>query len=127
MAQGVKYVENDVDREMVRKLARIGTPHEQIGMVLEINVDTLKKYYKRILDTEKIVAIANLGDNCYQKALAGDQKREQFYLNTQGGWAAHQEIVQRNSLKFISDGSMSDDEFEAMYDTDTDESQEETE
>ena len=78
--------------QMVRAMAGYGIPHDKIAVLIRdgISVDTLKKYYKRELDTGRAAAHAKIGQTLFQKAVEGDTACLIFYLKSQMGWSERQ-------------------------------------
>ncbi len=80
-------------RQRVCDLVMSGAPIHIICEILEINDDTLRKYYGREIKTAKTIAIERIGKTVYQQALDGDSKAQALYLKTQGasqGWVEKQ-------------------------------------
>lgn len=82
----------DENRAMVRKLAAVGTPQKDIGTVLGINEDTLRKYFREELDTGSIRATASVAGKLYEKAIAGDTTCMIFWMKTRGGWREKSDV-----------------------------------
>jgi hypothetical protein len=94
-----KHVPTPELRQRVCDLVMCGTPHHLICEVIEINDDTLRKYYDKELKTAKTIAIERIGKTVYQQALEGSEKSQALYLKTQGasqGWIEKQ-IVETTS------------------------------
>jgi len=87
------YVPNDKDRATVENMARTCT-HDQIARVVGISDDTLRKYYRRELDTAKDKVDAAVGQTLIFQAVGGpDQDWTKanpistiFYAKTRMGW-----------------------------------------
>ena len=80
-------------RDTVRLHAIVGTRHEMIAQVLQIDVKTLYKYYRRELDTARDLANAQVGGALFNKALAGDTTAQIFWMKTRAGWKEKQDDV----------------------------------
>ena len=89
-------------RDTVRLHAIVGTRHEMIAQVLQVDVKTLYKYYRRELDTARDLANAQVGGALFNKALAGDTTAQIFWMKTRARWKEEQVIDLKSS-----DGSMS--------------------
>ena len=89
-------------RDTVRLHAIVGTRHEMIAQVLQIDVKTLYKYYRRELDTARDLANAQVGGALFNKALAGDTTAQIFWMKTRARWKEELAIDLKSS-----DGSMS--------------------
>lgn len=73
-----------------------------IAQVLQIDVKTLYKYYRRELDTARDLANAQVGGALFNKALAGDTTAQIFWMKTRARWKEELAIDLKSS-----DGSMS--------------------
>ena len=89
-------------RDTVRLHAIVGTRHEMIAQVLQIDVKTLYKYYRRELDTARDLANAQVGGALFNKAMAGDTTAQIFWMKTRARWKEELAIDLKSS-----DGSMS--------------------
>lgn len=83
-------------RDTVRLHAIVGTRHEMIAQVLQIDVKTLYKYYRRELDTARDLANAQVGGALFNKALAGDTTAQIFWMKTRAGWKEKQDVVEEH-------------------------------
>ena len=72
-----------------------------IAQVLQVDVKTLYKYYRRELDTARDLANAQVGGALFNKALAGDTTAQIFWMKTRARWKEEQ-VIDHTS----SDGSM---------------------
>lgn len=81
-------------RDTVRLHAIVGTRHEMIAQVLQVDVKTLYKYYRRELDTARDLANAQVGGALFNKALAGDTTAQIFWMKTRAGWKEKQDAVE---------------------------------
>ena len=79
-------------RDTVRLHAIVGTRHEMIAQVLQVDVKTLYKYYRRELDTARALANAHVGGALFNKALAGDTTAQIFWMKTRARWKEEQII-----------------------------------
>lgn len=79
-------------RDTVRLHAIVGTRHEMIAQVLQVDVKTLYKYYRRELDTARDLANAQVGGALFNKALAGDTTAQIFWMKTRARWKEEQII-----------------------------------
>ena len=98
----------DEIRQRVCDLVMCGTPKYLIAEVLDINDDTLSKYYSKELATAKSLAIERIGKTVYQQALNGNEKSQALYLKTQGssqGWVEKQviETVDNNETQELKE------------------------
>lgn len=76
-------------RLIVRGLAAIGTPQEQIARVLDISEPTLRKYYRDELDCGGATARATVAGALFDKATGGGPGSVTaaiFWLKARAGW-----------------------------------------
>lgn len=74
-------------RSNVKALASVGTTQEHIAIYLDIDVKTLRKHYRRELDTSLIIANSNVAKSLYKNANDGNVTAQIFWLKTKGGWS----------------------------------------
>jgi hypothetical protein len=89
------HIPTEYLRQRVSDLARAGTPKYLIAKVIEIDDETLTKYYSRELELAKTLAIEQIANTVYVQAINGDTKAQALYLKTQGashGWVEKQVI-----------------------------------
>lgn len=84
--QGKQHIPSDETRKLVRTLAAVGITHEDIADKLEINSDTLVKYYRKELNDGRVDANANIGQKLYQQANNGNLQAQIFWLKTRARW-----------------------------------------
>lgn len=87
-------------RQRVCDLVMSGAPIGVICEIIDIDDDTLRKYYNKELKTAKAVAIERIGKTVYQQAIDGDNKAQALYLKTQGasqGWIEKQIVENVNT------------------------------
>lgn len=78
---------------MVARLRSLGTPINEIALVLDIEVSLLKFYYKYELDTAKVRTVASVAQTALTMALSGQSEvMTKFWLKTQGGWTEKEQI-----------------------------------
>jgi len=95
-------------RQRVCDLVMSGAPIHIICDILDMDDDTLRKYYRKELTTAKAVAIERIGKTVYQQAIDGDSKAQALYLKTQGasqGWVEKQiiETVSADDTQALKD------------------------
>lgn len=98
-------------REQVQMLATIGTPHETIAKVLEINRETLTKYYRNELDLSKAKADARVALSLYQNAINGNVAAQIFWCKTRLGWKETQVVESREFAVFIEGPELTEEEW----------------
>ena len=77
-----------------------GTPQYIIAEILDIDENTLVKYYRKEITISKSVAIERISNTVYRQALDGNEKSQALYLKTQGagqGWVEKQIIEQTDN------------------------------
>jgi len=89
-------------RQLVELHAVVGTTHENIARIMEIDVKTLYKHYRDELDLGKDKANAQVGGALFRKATVKDDSQAQiFWMKTQARWRT---VEDHNHLS--EDGSM---------------------
>jgi len=78
----------DDERRLVEQMCAVGIPQESICLVVRDGIDdkTLRKHFRRELDTAKIKANAKIGGTLFNKAVNGDTTAAIFWAKTQMGW-----------------------------------------
>ena len=101
-------------RRQVEAMAGYGIPEADIACVLEIDAKTLRKHYRRELDTGHIKAGAGVAENLYRKATGEGREAVTaaiFWLKTRCGW---KETPQTHHVGIYDARSFSDAELEAI-------------
>ena len=84
-----KYEPTEADRNTVRSMASQGVPHETIALCLGkrgIDPKTMRKHFRRELDTAAAITNANIGTNVYNAAMRGEAWACCFWLKCRAGW-----------------------------------------
>jgi hypothetical protein len=82
-----KLKPTEEDRLLVRSLAAVGTPQEDIARKVGIrSPKTLRKYFREVLDLAATEANANVGGALYKSAMAGNTDAQKFWLERRAGW-----------------------------------------
>ena len=78
----------DDERRLVEQMCAVGIPQESICLVVRDGIDdkTLRKHFRRELDTAKIKANAKIGGTLFNRAVNGDTTAAIFWAKTQMGW-----------------------------------------
>ena len=79
-------------RTKVNTLASVGTPQDQIAIVVGITKNTLLKYYRKELDTAMTMANAKVAQSLFQQATAGNTAAAIFWLKCRAGWVDTQKV-----------------------------------
>jgi hypothetical protein len=99
MVMSNEYIPTEALRQRVCDLVMSGAAIYIICEILDINDDTLRKYYGKEIKTAKAVAIERMGKTVYTQGLEGDRHSQALYLKTQGasqGWVEKQVIETTN-------------------------------
>ena len=101
-------------RSNVKALASVGATQEHIAIYLDIDVKTLRKHYRRELDTALILANSNVAKSLYKNANDGNVTAQIFWLKTKGGWSEKKsqleaELVQLEIDRIKAEKSLQDD------------------
>jgi hypothetical protein len=86
MAQGVQHEPTDENRSLVKSLSAMGTRYVDIALKLEINTDTLTKYYSRELELGRVDANAKVAQGLFNQAVNGNTSAGIFWMKTRAGW-----------------------------------------
>jgi hypothetical protein len=74
-------------RALVKHLAAVGVPQEQIGRKIGIrSPKSLRKHFREELDLGAIDANASVAGALYKKAISGDTYAQKFWLENRAGW-----------------------------------------
>jgi hypothetical protein len=90
-------------RDIVLKLARIGTPQEVIGDVLGIHRETVAKHYRKELDLSVAEANAEVANSLYQNAVNGNVTAQIFWCKTRLGWKETSVLEQKQEFAILID------------------------
>jgi hypothetical protein len=88
-------------KSQVSTMVMAGIKQDVIADVLDIDPKTLRKYYRKELDTSKAKVVATVANKLYDQCINGNVSAMMFFLKTQGGW---REKSETNIIS--SDGSM---------------------
>lgn len=80
-------------RETVANMIACGITQEQIALYLDIDDNTLRKHFRRELDTAATAANAKVGKSLFIKATSGDVGAMVWWTKTRMGWKERQEIA----------------------------------
>lgn len=102
-------------RSNVKALASVGATQEHIAIYLDIDVKTLRKHYRRELDTALILANSNVAKSLYKNANDGNVTAQIFWLKTKGGWSEKKsqleaELVQLEIDRIKAEKTLQDDD-----------------
>jgi len=101
-----------VTRRQVEAMAAYGIPEADIATVIGIDPKTLRRHYRRELDTGHIKANTKVAENLYRRATGESREAVTaaiFWMKTRGGWRetpqAH-EVTIRGDIRDLSDDDL---------------------
>lgn len=83
------YKANDRDRAQVKALTGFGLDQEQISEVIGISRPTLRKYYRKELDSGMLVANAKVAESLFRQATDPEKPNVVagiFWMKARAGW-----------------------------------------
>mgnify|MGYP003117343706 FL=1 len=80
------YIKKDDDAKLVEALAIAGVTQTLIAQIVKISEPTLRKNFRKELDTSKARANAIISQALFKKAKDGNVVAQIFWLKTQAGW-----------------------------------------
>ena len=80
------YIKKDDDAKLVEALAIAGVTQTLIAQIVKISEPTLRKNFRKELDTSKARANAVISQALFKKAKDGNVVAQIFWLKTQAGW-----------------------------------------
>ena len=80
------YIKTDEDAKTVEALAIAGVKQSLIADIVKISEPTLRKNFRKELDTSKARANAIISQALFKKAKDGNVVARIFWLKTQAGW-----------------------------------------
>lgn len=89
-------------RAEVSALASFGVPQEDIATYIEIDSKTLRKYYRRELDTAVTRANAAVAKRLYEQATGDSVPAAIFWMKARAGWRESQDINHTSSDRSMS-------------------------
>jgi len=95
------HAPTETTRNQVSVLAGFGHREDEIALYLNIDPKTLRKYYRRELDTGHIRANSEMASTLFSQAKNGSTSAAIFWLKSRAGW---RENIDLNH--FSPDGSM---------------------
>jgi hypothetical protein len=97
MAGRKAFEPSKAQRLLVEMHAAVGTPQLVIADILDINLSTLTKYFRRELDLGEYKANAQVGGALFNKAIKGDTTAMIFWMKTRAGWREARDEQKENS------------------------------
>lgn len=80
------YIKKEDDAKLVEALAIAGVTQSLIAQIVKISEPTLRKNFRKELDTSKARANAIISQALFKKAKDGNVVAQIFWLKTQAGW-----------------------------------------
>ncbi len=99
-----EHVPTEETRRYARELYMGGTTIEELGELMSINALTVVKHYAHDLQLTFHEMRGALSNNLYQRAMAGNDKSQEFWLKTRGRWSNYkppEQIAQENAAKSL--------------------------
>lgn len=88
-----EHIPTEVTRGQVDAMAGVGVRHDEIAKYLDIDPKTLRKHYRRELDTAHIRANAAVANRLFKRATTDSVAAGIFWLKAQAGWRETQVIA----------------------------------
>jgi hypothetical protein len=86
MANPTPHDPSKSTKNQVSTMVMAGIRQDVIADILDIDAKTLRKYYRKELDTAKSKVITTVASKLYDQCLGGNVPAMVFFLKTQGGW-----------------------------------------
>ena len=80
------YIKTEDDAKLVEALTIAGVTQTLIAQIVKISEPTLRKNFRKELDTSKARANAVISQALFKKAKDGNVVAQIFWLKTQAGW-----------------------------------------
>ena len=84
-----RFQPTDEHRKIAEFTAACGIPEEDIARLIGpkgIDAKTLRKHFRRELDTGQTKATVAVAQKLFQAAMGGHSASQMFWLKTRGGW-----------------------------------------
>jgi hypothetical protein len=83
-----KFVPTDDERKTVELMCAVGIAHEGIALCIRDGIDdkTLRKHFRKELDTAAIRANAKVGGSMFQQAINGNVNAGKWWTAARMGW-----------------------------------------
>jgi hypothetical protein len=100
-----KYEATDVGKRMVASMVIADIDQDTIALCVGISRPTLRRAYRRELDSSYAIIMADIATKVVSSARNGDQKAQFFYLETHG-WLRGQAVQQLDKNGKPADSSL---------------------
>jgi hypothetical protein len=105
------YVATDQHRSQVAAMVVADIDQAMIAACLRISAVTLRKHYRRELNTSYAIIKADISAKAVTLARAGSERMIMFFLETRGGWVRSERLV-------VADGGIDDTDVSKLSDAD---------
>ena len=120
MVMSNEHIPTQTTRQRVSDLSTSGIPAYLIAEILDISDDTLRKHYRKELNTAQAVALERVARTVMAQALDGDQKSQALLLKTQGAkfGFVEKQVVETVDSKDTEELKAKISELESKYSSD---------
>lgn len=93
------YEPTEKSRKIVRQLAMLGVPQEQIAKKMGIDAKTLRRHYREDLDEGDVEAFASVAGALWHNAVKNNNVVAQiFWMKARHGWIDRREVNHNHSV-----------------------------
>ena len=99
------FIKKEEDAKLVEALTIAGVTQTLIAQIVKISEPTLRKNFRKELDTSKARANAVISQALFKKAKDGNVVAQIFWLKTQAGWKEknHYELTGKDGDKLFTE------------------------
>ena|ERR1700687_3775320 len=97
-----EHIPTDKNRALVEAYSLVGLNQNIIAERLQINKETMYKYYRAELDEHKYDKLANVGSCAYQLALKGNEAMIKLILTAQAQWHPYKPPEQDKGAQVVT-------------------------
>ena len=90
---GVPFEATDEQRRSVKTMAAFGVPQAEISRALQIDVKTLRKHFREVMDQAVDQANAKMAETLYKAGINGSVGAMIFWLKARANWRERHEIT----------------------------------
>ncbi|MDB9704591.1 hypothetical protein OAA86_11030 [Rhodospirillales bacterium] len=80
------YTPNQKDRDIIAMMTASGIPQVNIGRCIGIDVKTMKKYYKTVMECSGDMANAKVAQSLFNQAINGNTSAAIWWTKSRMGW-----------------------------------------
>jgi hypothetical protein len=103
-----RYVPSDEHRRIVESMAGFGMDQERISVVIGVSAPTLRRHYRRQLDSALTMAVAQVARSLFRKAVGGDVNAAKFFLSCRAPKEWSERLVVEDRLPDTDPSTLSD-------------------